>query len=104
GTGYSSLSYLQNFNLHALKIDKSFVNGLPDNRDSIEICKAIIALSHSLDLRVVAEGIETAAQYQLLKRLGADESQGYYTGRPMLPEAITEMLRTAMFSGSPEIG
>ena len=87
GTGYSSLAYLMRFPAQTLKIDRSFVSGLPLDRGAAAITQAVIALSHSLGLKVVAEGVETQAQLDFLRGLGCDAVQGYLTGRPM-PEAL----------------
>ena len=83
GTGYSSLSYLARLPIQSLKIDQRFVRGLEQNRSDETITQAIIALSHSLGLRVIAEGVETAAQFAFLKRLGCEEAQGYLISHPM---------------------
>ncbi|MDH5539552.1 MAG: EAL domain-containing protein, partial [Rhizobacter sp.] len=77
GTGYSSMGYLKRFPLDELKIDKSFVSGTPDDATDVAIVKAIIALAHSLELRVVAEGVESEAQRALLLSLSCDVFQGY---------------------------
>lgn len=82
GTGYSSLSYLKKFPIDALKIDRSFVTELDAADDDQSICGAIIALAHSLGLKVIAEGVETARHRDLLKELGCDEMQGFYFARP----------------------
>jgi predicted signal transduction protein with EAL and GGDEF domain len=83
GTGHSSLSYLKRFNIDTLKIDRSFVRSLPDDAEDVAIATAVIALGRSMEMNVVAEGVETEAQADLLRRLGCDEMQGYLLGRPM---------------------
>lgn len=93
GTGYSSLSYLKQFDLHELKIDRSFINGLGDNTGDSAIVAAVIALAHALDLGVVAEGIETLPQLERLRSMGCETGQGYYFSRPVPAEAMTEILR-----------
>ena len=84
GTGHSSLSYIKRFAIDTLKIDRSFVQSLPENSEDAAICSAVIALGRSMRMSVVAEGVETAEQAQLLRELGCDEMQGYWLGRPML--------------------
>jgi len=86
GTGYSSLSYLARLPIQGVKIDQRFVHGLEKNRNDEAITQAIIALSHSLGLRCIAEGVETAAQFNFLRSHGCEEAQGYLIARP-LPEA-----------------
>ncbi|HZZ11713.1 MAG TPA: EAL domain-containing protein [Paraburkholderia sp.] len=83
GTGYSSLSYLKRFPLHNLKIDRSFVAGLPDHRDSIAITQAVVAMAHSLGMNVTAEGVETEAQAAFLRGIDCDKQQGYLYSRPV---------------------
>jgi diguanylate cyclase (GGDEF)-like protein len=83
GTGHSSLSYIKRFSIDTLKIDRSFVQSLPDNDEDAAICAAVIALGRSMRMCVVAEGVETPEQAQLLRDLGCDEMQGYWLGRPM---------------------
>ena len=83
GTGYSSMSYLKHFPVDELKIDRSFIRDLPDDRDDAAITLAIIALGHSLRLDIVAEGVETTAQQEFLKQLHCNRAQGYLYGRPV---------------------
>jgi diguanylate cyclase (GGDEF)-like protein len=83
GTGYSSLSYLTRLPIQGVKIDQRFVHGLEQNRSDEAITQAIIALSHSIGLRVIAEGVETIAQFEFLKNHGCEEAQGYLISRPM---------------------
>jgi diguanylate cyclase (GGDEF)-like protein/PAS domain S-box-containing protein len=92
GTGYSSLSYLKRFAADRLKIDRSFIHELPESSDDAVITRTIISLGHSLGLRVVAEGVETAQQLQFLRDSGCDEAQGYLYGRPMTAPALAELL------------
>lgn len=86
GTGYSSLSYLKNLNADELKIDRGFVMNLPDSSDDTAIVQSTIHLAHNLGLKVVAEGIETAAASLKLRELGCDIAQGYYYSKPLPPE------------------
>ena len=90
GTGHSSLGYLKRFPINQLKVDRSFVRDLPHNGDDVAITRAVIAMAHSLRMSVVAEGVEHREQYELLRREGCDEFQGYYC-RPPLEEP--ELLR-----------
>jgi EAL domain-containing protein (putative c-di-GMP-specific phosphodiesterase class I) len=92
GTGYSSLSYLKRFPLHNLKIDRSFVNGLPDHRDSVAITSAVVAMAHSLGMTVTAEGVETREQALFLRSIGCDKQQGYFFSRPMSACTYVERL------------
>ncbi|TFW27965.1 EAL domain-containing protein [Massilia arenosa] len=93
GTGYSSMNYLKRFDVRALKIDKSFICGLPQDSENAAITRAIIAMAHGLKMVVVAEGVETGEQLVLLEEYGCDMAQGFYFGRPSPAEAITEKLR-----------
>jgi EAL domain-containing protein (putative c-di-GMP-specific phosphodiesterase class I) len=93
GTEYSCLAYLSRFPLDELKIDRSFVKGLPQERDSLAIVRAIIAIGRELNLRVVAEGVETKEQLQFLRSRACDEYQGYLCSRPAPPEAFAILMR-----------
>jgi diguanylate cyclase (GGDEF)-like protein/PAS domain S-box-containing protein len=97
GTGYSSMSYLKRFPIDTVKIDRSFVSGLPESQDDAAIASSVIAMSHALGLKVVAEGIENERQALFLKSLDCDEVQGYMYGRPMTADRATQLLQ----QGSP---
>lgn len=92
GTGYSSLNYLKRFPIDKLKIDKSFIFDIPKNTDDMTITKAIVALSRSLHLKVIAEGVETKAQLAFLKSLRCDEVQGYLISHPIPVNEFVELL------------
>ncbi|GAD63016.1 developmental regulator MorA [Aquipseudomonas alcaligenes] len=83
GTGYSSLNYLKQFPIDVLKIDRSFVDGVPGGEQDAQIARAIIAMAHSLSLAVIAEGVETQAQLDFLREHDCDQVQGYLFGKPM---------------------
>jgi EAL domain-containing protein (putative c-di-GMP-specific phosphodiesterase class I) len=102
GTGYSSLSYLSRFPLDELKIDKSFINGVTtsEKNDSTVIVVAIIAMAHSLGLKVVAEGIETPDQLAFLRQHDCDEYQGYLYSKPISFDGFSDLLRKNNVSGS----
>ena len=86
-------SYLKRFPAQTVKIDRSFISGLPSDADDVAIIEAVIAMAHSLGLAVVAEGVETDEQLSALRRLGCDEAQGYLLGRPMPALALAAQLR-----------
>ena len=83
GTGYSSLAYLKHFPIDKLKIDQSFVRGLPQSRDDAAIARTIVAMAHQLRMRVAAEGVEHSAQAGFLREIGCDELQGHLIARPL---------------------
>jgi diguanylate cyclase (GGDEF)-like protein len=92
GTGYSSLSYLRKFPLDALKIDRSFVSQITTIPDEMTIVRAIISMGRSLNLRVIAEGVETQGQFDFLKIHQCDEAQGYYFSPPVPPQEFARLL------------
>lgn len=92
GTGYSSLSYLKKLPLNKLKIDRSFVDGLPDDIEDLSICKAIISMAKSLSLDIIAEGIETQEQKDAVIELGCENIQGYFYSKPLGSESLEELL------------
>jgi diguanylate cyclase (GGDEF)-like protein/PAS domain S-box-containing protein len=96
GTGYSSLSYLRKFPVDALKIDQSFVRQISNGGDDTIIVTAIIALARSLKLRVVAEGVETAAELAFLRERQCDEVQGYYFSQPVPPHQFASLLKAGI--------
>jgi len=102
GTGYSSLSYLRRFPLDKLKIDRSFIRDLMNDPDDVSIVKAIISLAHSLRLRVVAEGVETAEQLAFLREVGCDQYQGFFCS-PAVPAEAFANLVTRLRAERPEL-
>lgn len=93
GTGYSSLSALKRFPIARLKIDRAFVRDIPGDEDDKTIAKAIISLGHELDLKVIAEGVETEQQLEFLRAHGCDEMQGYLFSRPVPPAELAALVR-----------
>ena len=94
GTGYASLSYLKKFDIDYLKIDQSFVANLAPGADDMVLCEAIIQMAHKLDIRVIAEGVETEAQRTLLAAAGCDFGQGYLFSRPLPPMEFERLLQS----------
>jgi EAL domain-containing protein (putative c-di-GMP-specific phosphodiesterase class I) len=93
GTGYSSLEYLRRFPVDCVKIDRSFVRGIPHSTEDMAIVNAVIELGHALGLSVTAEGVETAAQLDKLRLNGCDTAQGFLFSRPEPPQVIEQLLR-----------
>ncbi len=98
GTGYSSMSYLKRLSIDTIKIDKSFIIGLPHNKHDIEVSKAIILLSQSLGYEVIAEGIETFEQEEILRSYHCDMGQGYYFSKPLSSEGIVRFYHQQLVS------
>jgi EAL domain-containing protein (putative c-di-GMP-specific phosphodiesterase class I) len=92
GTGYSSLSYLKDFPLDSVKIDRSFVRDLHESKDDAAICAAIIAMARELNLKIIAEGVESEEQLEFLRRQGCDQIQGFIFSKPLLPAALEKLL------------
>jgi len=97
GTGYSSLAYLNRFPFDALKIDRSFVEGLGVEQERTAIVEAVIGMARALSLDAIAEGVENEAQLSELRRLGCDFAQGHLFSRPLAPQKVTSLLREGVF-------
>ena len=93
GTGYSSLSYLKNFPMDRIKIDKAFINEVSHNDDVKEITLAIISMAHSLNMSVIAEGVENNDQQHFLNQYHCEELQGFYFGKPVSADQLTSLLQ-----------
>jgi diguanylate cyclase (GGDEF)-like protein len=101
GTGYSSMSYVKRFPIGMLKIDRSFVRGLPDSTNDAAITTAIVAMAHSLDLEVIAEGVETAGQLEFLRGVRCAKVQGYLFSEPVPAAAMEALLRRPVIAPKP---
>ncbi|MDO9596179.1 MAG: EAL domain-containing protein [Azoarcus sp.] len=93
GTGYSSLGYLKRFQVSTLKIDQSFISGVPGDEENAAIVRAVVQMAHALNISVVAEGVETEVQAEFLAMAGCDILQGYLLGRPMAVNELATFLR-----------
>jgi len=100
GTGFSSIHYLQKFCVDYIKIDRGFVAGLLTDPDQALLLRTIISLARGLNIKILAEGVETEAQYISLIKMGCDEIQGYYIGKPMRAEKIRDFMETRMETAS----
>jgi EAL domain-containing protein (putative c-di-GMP-specific phosphodiesterase class I) len=100
GTGYSSLSYLNKFDIDYIKIDQSFVRNLGSNSSDLILWEAIIVMAHKLGIKVIAEGVETQVQYDLLKQAGCDYGQGYLWSRPVPAEDFEKLLSKGWITAS----
>ena len=93
GTGYSSLAYLKRFPVDSVKIDRSFIKDFPEDPNDTAIVLAIVAMAHTLGLKVIAEGVESALQLEMLCASGCDEYQGYYFSKAVPNKQFVELLR-----------
>jgi EAL domain-containing protein (putative c-di-GMP-specific phosphodiesterase class I) len=101
GTGYSSLSYLKKFDIDYLKIDQSFVRNLSPESSDMVLCEAMIVMAHKLGIKVIAEGVETQVQCDLLKQIGCDYGQGYLFAKPMPAEEFERLLARSNHPAEP---
>jgi len=99
GTGYSSLAHLQKYDVDYIKIDRSFVNDLANNPKNLVLCKSIILMAHELGMKVIAEGIETIEQRDILMEIGCDYGQGFLFSRPVPAKEFEKLFETS-FAGN----
>ena len=104
GTGYSSLSYLRQYPIGTVKIDRTFLEEVPQNPASATLVETIIVMAHALGKRVVAEGIETAEQLEFLRERRCDIAQGFYLARPLSSQVVTELLQARTQTGDEQFG
>jgi EAL domain-containing protein (putative c-di-GMP-specific phosphodiesterase class I) len=100
GTGYSSLNYLRRYPVHTVKLDRSFLDEVPQNDPAGALVESVITMAHTLGKRVTAEGVETAEQLDFLRARGCDSAQGFYLARPMSAAALSEILESRRPGGS----
>ncbi len=96
GSGYASLAFLKRYDIDYIKIDPLFVSNLAEGTDGIALCEAIIAMAHKMDIRVIAEGIETPQQLQVLKAANCDFGQGYLFSRPISEAELEKQLKNGV--------
>jgi diguanylate cyclase (GGDEF)-like protein len=94
GTGYSSLNYLRRYPVHTVKLDRSFLDEVPQNESAGSLVESVITMAHTLGKRVTAEGVESGAQLEFLRARGCEAAQGFYLARPMSASALTEILES----------
>ena len=104
GTGFSSLSHLRDFSVDEIKVDKSFVQDLEASAGDRALIKGLVELAHCLDLSVVAEGVETLAQFEYVRDLGVDFAQGFFHARPLSPREAEEFLSHSQTSSMLQSG
>ena len=98
GTGYSSLSYLHRFEMDAIKIDRSFISNIGEQGENAEIVRTIVGLARSLDMAVIAEGVERPGQVAILRSLGCEQVQGFLYSPPLTPDAVRALFKQARVS------
>jgi EAL domain-containing protein (putative c-di-GMP-specific phosphodiesterase class I) len=104
GTGYSSLSYVSRFPIDVLKIDRSIVRDVESDPAAERVARAVVGLAHSLDMRVVAEGVDGDGQADVLRRLGCDELQGFGICESVRPAELIERIERGAFGGKAKLG